>query len=96
MQLELELSHRCVTLASLSPLNEGSPLRSRPASDIDLFSSTDFEEAMTFAADVFEFLNQEYAMLASVMGEGHFPLYVSGGSVVLNNLYRTVSSRRFK
>lgn len=96
VQLQMDAMRRCISIAT-SLFSNGSPaVSNRPSSDIDLFSSTDLEEAMTFAADVFEFLNQEYAMLACVLGEGQLPVYITGGSLVLNRLYRAISSRRFK
>jgi hypothetical protein len=95
-QLQLDAFRRGASMAFTLPTHKGHLAQNRPTSDVDPFSSTDFEEAMTFAADIFEFLNQEYAMLACVLGEGQLPAYIAGGSLVLNRLYRTISNRRFK
>ena len=96
-QLQLDSLRHIASVFSLPLASANHSLaKTRPTSDIDPFSSTDLEDAMSFAADIFEFLNQEYAMLACVLGEGQLPVYIAGGSLLLNRLYRTLSSRRFK
>lgn len=51
-----------------------------PDADIDTFSSTDFEDLAVFAADVCEFLYQEYALLVATYGDGRL-LAVTAGAV---------------
>lgn len=95
--LQLSVVHHLIHLLAL-PLGLGTSTgaSSWALSDVDAFSSTDMEEVMTFAADIFEFLNQEYSILACTLGESHLSTCATGGSLALNQLYRALSSRRFK
>jgi hypothetical protein len=45
-----------------------------PEADIDALSATDFEDLVVFAADVFEFVQQEYALLVAAYGESRSAL----------------------
>jgi len=45
-----------------------------PDADIDALSATDFEDLVVFAADVFEFVQQEYALLVAAYGESRSAL----------------------
>ena len=51
-----------------------------PDTDIDTLSSTDFEDLAVFAADVCEFLYQEYALVVATYGDGRL-LAVTAGAV---------------
>jgi hypothetical protein len=51
-----------------------------PDADLDTFSSTDFEDLAVFAADVCEFLYQEYALLIATYGDGRV-LAITAGAV---------------
>ena len=97
LYLQLSILRQLMHLLAL-PLGLGANTgaSSWALSDVDPFSSTDMEEVMTFAADIFEFLNQEYSMLACTLGESHLSVSATGGSLALNQLYRALSSRRFK
>jgi hypothetical protein len=51
----------------------------RPGADLDLLTSTDGEDLLVFAADIFEFGQQEVALLLDVAGLGVGALVVGGG-----------------
>ena len=68
-----------------------------PEADLDATSSTDFEDLAVFAADVFEFLQQEHAMLVAVYGEARGVVFAGAALWALARTYRAVvAARRLK
>jgi len=68
-----------------------------PDADLDTFSTTDLEDLAVFAADVFEFVQQEYALLAATYGENRV---IVAGLTLAYGLYnqadRIMSAFRLK
>lgn len=67
-----------------------------PTADLDMFTATDLEELMSFAADIFEFLQQEYALFMCAFGESHAWGCAMGAAALTYRLFRVLSNRRFK
>ena len=68
-----------------------------PEADLDATSSTDFEDLAVFAADVFEFLQQEQALLVAVYGEARVAVVGGAALWALAHTYRAVvAARRLK
>jgi len=68
-----------------------------PEADLDATSSTDFEDLAVFAADVFEFLQQEHATLVAVYGEARAAVFGGAALWALARAYRAVvAARRLK
>lgn len=68
-----------------------------PEADLDATSSTDFEDLAVFAADVFEFLQQEHALLVAVYGEARVAVVGGVALWALARTYRAViAARRLK
>jgi hypothetical protein len=61
-----------------------------------MFTATDLEELMSFAADIFEFLQQEYALFMCAFGESHAWGCAMGAAALTYRLFRVLSNRRFK
>lgn len=84
------------TLPSTSPLTTPhTPVW--PEADIDALSATDFEDLVVFAADVFEFVQQEYALLVAAYGESRSALLGMAALWTIARVSRAaLSSRRLK
>lgn len=72
------------------------PAFARPGVDIDSFASTDLEDLLMFACDLFEFLCQEHALLNAAFGSGLGLHLALGGAAGLYAFQRITSSRRHK
>jgi hypothetical protein len=87
-------AHRGNAALPQEPTTSFSQLPTWPEADIDSLSSTDFEDLAVFAADVFEFIQQEYAMLVATYGESRLATFGGAALWALVRMYRAISSAR--
>jgi hypothetical protein len=92
-----DLTQRGAALfTTTTPTGAATP-RLWPEADLDALSSTDFEDLAVFAADVLEFVQQDYALLVAAYGDSRLAIFGAGAVWAAARVAKAVaSSRRLK